>query len=176
MALLDAVIMPEWEHRYFSFDGNWSKGEMMGSVRDGLGAECFIHFTKFGAVGKVLSGPSLPNVSDIPKRIPEGFSGFVDEPAFNVSEASFFFWRRYSDDYWSVYPDNLDEYDWLGTLKNGCLSYRLWAESYYERSFPARVVESVYSGLRVTEGDVVELNPAIRLGDLQDDICGILGG
>lgn len=43
LALLDAIIMPEWEYRYFSFNCNWDGAgkEMMASMRDGSGAEYF---------------------------------------------------------------------------------------------------------------------------------------
>ena len=56
LALIDSIIMPEWECRYFSFNSNWdgSRGEMMASMRDGTGAEYFINFSEIGVVGKVF--------------------------------------------------------------------------------------------------------------------------
>ena len=39
MAMLDAILMPEWEYRYYSFNALWGEGEMMGSMRDGAGDE-----------------------------------------------------------------------------------------------------------------------------------------
>ncbi len=43
LALLDAIIMPEWECRCFSFNCNWDGAgqEMMGSMRDGSGLSIF---------------------------------------------------------------------------------------------------------------------------------------
>ena len=37
LALLDAILMPDWEYRYYSFDANWSDEEMLASMRDGSG-------------------------------------------------------------------------------------------------------------------------------------------
>ena len=31
MAMLDAILMPEWEYRYYSFNAQWGEGETMGS-------------------------------------------------------------------------------------------------------------------------------------------------
>jgi hypothetical protein len=35
--MLDAIVCPEWEHRYYSFNANWAADEVMGSMRDGSG-------------------------------------------------------------------------------------------------------------------------------------------
>ena len=35
LAILDAMIEPEWQLRYFSFDIKWDEGEEMASMRDG---------------------------------------------------------------------------------------------------------------------------------------------
>lgn len=44
LALLDAILMPQWEFRYFSFNCNWdgSGNEMMASMKDGSGGEYFL--------------------------------------------------------------------------------------------------------------------------------------
>jgi hypothetical protein len=44
LAMLDAIISPEWEYRYYSFDSKWAQGEMMASMRNGSGDEYFILF------------------------------------------------------------------------------------------------------------------------------------
>ena len=175
MALLDLIIMPQWEHRYFSFNSNWSEDEMMGSIRDGSGGECYIHFTKYGAIGKVALDPSVLEIGEFLKLVPEEFSGFVNESAFSITESTFIFWKRYADIYWSVYPNNLVQYDWFGTLKNGFPSYLVWAESYYEMSFSRSTMESVFRNLSVTKEYIAELNPEINLSDIEVEIIEILG-
>ncbi|KTB73823.1 MULTISPECIES: hypothetical protein [Pseudomonas] len=93
LALLDAIIMPEWEYRYFSFNSNWdgNEREMMASMRDGSGGEFFLHFTNEGAAGKVLFSSALSNAFEHLSLIPKAFEKFKDEPAFSNDNASLFF-------------------------------------------------------------------------------------
>lgn len=53
MAMLDAILCPEWQFRYYSFNAAWAVGEQMGSMRDGSGDDLFAHF---GPVGCWLKG------------------------------------------------------------------------------------------------------------------------
>ena len=39
LAMLDAILEPDWELRYYSFNSHWGEGEMMASMRDGSGDE-----------------------------------------------------------------------------------------------------------------------------------------
>ncbi|WP_433362529.1 hypothetical protein [Streptosporangium sp. CA-115845] len=49
MAVLEAVLSPEWSSRYHSFDADWSPGEEMASMRNGSGDEYSIVFSAAGA-------------------------------------------------------------------------------------------------------------------------------
>ncbi|MGA7805455.1 hypothetical protein [Bradyrhizobium sp.] len=59
VAILDAVICPEWPHRYYSFNANWATGEMMGSMRNGQGDEFFALFNSHGAFIKGFDHESM---------------------------------------------------------------------------------------------------------------------
>src|SRR5438105_3956555 len=48
MAMLDAILCPEWEFRYYSFNAAWDAGEQMGSMRNGSGDNFFAHFSPAG--------------------------------------------------------------------------------------------------------------------------------
>ena len=37
LAMLDAILSPNWDSRYYSFDSKWAEGEMMASMRNGSG-------------------------------------------------------------------------------------------------------------------------------------------
>jgi hypothetical protein len=37
LAMLDAIIMREWDYRYYSFNSKWAEGEQMASMRNGQG-------------------------------------------------------------------------------------------------------------------------------------------
>src|SRR5262249_20272971 len=39
IATLDAILSPEWEWRYYSFNSKWSAGAMCASMRNGSGDE-----------------------------------------------------------------------------------------------------------------------------------------
>ncbi|MFB3304734.1 hypothetical protein [Pseudomonas sp. AMR01] len=177
LALLDAIIMPEWQYRYFSFNCNWDGAgkEMMGSMRDGSGAEYFLHFTDAGVAGKVICGSALPNLSECLNEMPEAFQRFKVEPAFSTDNTSLFFWRGVKQSSWCASPDGLKEYPLLGFLVGGVAGYKGLVEDYYEKSIDANVLEEVFTSLEVTKDQLVILNPDIKLGDLVDDFKEILG-
>lgn len=52
VAILDAILQPKWDFRYFSFNSRWAEGEMMASMRDGSGDDYFLLFNKAGAILK----------------------------------------------------------------------------------------------------------------------------
>ena len=41
LAMLDAIIEPEWEFRYYSFNAHWGREEAMASMRNGSGDDYF---------------------------------------------------------------------------------------------------------------------------------------
>lgn len=176
LALIDAIIMPEWEYRYFSFNSNWdgNRGEMMASMRDGSGGEYFINFTGAGVTGKVLFEDSLTCVSPSLSLVPDSFFGFKNEAAFSVANATFFFWREKNSIAWMASPENLKAYPLLGFLTNGVVGYHSWAEDYYEKSIDSNVLKDVFNSLVITADQLAVLNPDVTLEDLEEDIQEIL--
>lgn len=41
LAVLDAILCPDWEYRYYSFNSRWGFGDEMASMRNGSGDEWF---------------------------------------------------------------------------------------------------------------------------------------
>lgn len=177
LALVDAIIMPEWEHRFFSFNSNWDgRGkEMMGSMRDGMGSEYFLHFSNQGVAGKVLSQIQLPEVDLCFNTIPGEFSAFKSESAFNLENATFYFWRKFEDRAWSVCPEGSDEYPLLAFLVSGCSYYEKWAETYYEKKIEKGALSRIFNSLGVTLADISLLNPETSIEALEEDIIEIGG-
>jgi hypothetical protein len=35
--MIEAVVCPEWQYRYYSFNAGWAPGEEMASMRNGMG-------------------------------------------------------------------------------------------------------------------------------------------
>lgn len=178
LALIDAIIMPQWESRYFSFNCNWDgQGEeMMASMKNGEGAEYFIHFTCEGVVGKVLYENPLSNPREHLDVVPEKFRAFKNEPAFSNNNASLFFWREANHNSWQASPDKLKQYPLLGFLQGGAAAYKKFAENYYERKINIKVVEKIFETLTVTTEQLAVLNSEIGLDDLEEDLQEILGG
>ena len=94
MALLDAIICPEWHIRYYSFNAKWSPDEQMGSMRDGSGDGFFALFNAAGCwlKGFAHEAPMSPHRNDGTNRlwpgivdsVPVEFRDCLREPAFNV--------------------------------------------------------------------------------------------
>ncbi|MET8563143.1 hypothetical protein ABZV75_22055 [Streptomyces flaveolus] len=49
LAMLDAVLSPERDARFHSFDAHWKEGERIASMRDGLGSGFTVVFSGAGA-------------------------------------------------------------------------------------------------------------------------------
>ena len=62
MAVLEAILSPEWSSRYHSFDADWSPGEEMASMRERLGRRILHRLLRGGCVHSRLR----PRVSDEP--------------------------------------------------------------------------------------------------------------
>jgi hypothetical protein len=182
LAMLDAVLMPEWEYRYYSFNSRWSRGQQMASMRDGCGNEWFILFGRHGAAMKGFDHESpmahpdrcpWPGVLD---GVPKAFASFLKEPAFSMQDTTFCVWRRYGDRAWSVgaidFPPGADPDGsaWLLAILDGRpQTYRRWAEGYYERDVPLKWVRAVYEHRPLTEALVRGLNPELALAELRED-------
>src|SRR6266403_3002746 len=109
IAMRDAILSPEWEYRYYSFNSEWGPGAMMASMRNGSGDDYFILFDQHGAAIKgfdheAIMSPSKntppvvwPGMSD---SVPGDFSSFLNEPAFSMEDVTFCIWRRHGDAEW----------------------------------------------------------------------------
>ena len=52
LAMLDAIIYPQWEGRYYSFNTEWDDEIALASMRDGSGDDYFILFVPSGVIIK----------------------------------------------------------------------------------------------------------------------------
>ncbi len=190
MAMLDAIIRPEWQFRYYSFNATWSAGEQMGSMRNGSGDDFFAHFSPAGCWLKGFAHEyPMTSYRENPPRpwpgvldaVPAEFLGCVREPAFSVTDVTFCIWRRYVDTSWQVgpiefppaHPDPDGSAFLLSDLDGRPESYRAWAADYYEREVDLAAVEHVYRHLSITPEVVARLNSEVSLSDLAADISEI---
>lgn len=185
LAMLEAILCPEWEYRYYSFTAHWNEGEMMASMRNGSGDEYFILFHSAGAIikGFAHEAPMTPYTFDPPRvwpgvldAVPEIFASFLAQPAFVINETTFCIWRSYHDSAWQRgkidFPDHPDpdgSHALLAILDGRPQTYHTFAETYYERPIALDAVIQVYNHQPVTEALVRTLNPAIGLADVIED-------
>lgn len=185
LALLDAILCPEWEYRYHSFNAHWDIHEAMASIRDGSGDDLVVLFTPAGAVlkGFAHESPMSPYAADPPcvwpgvlDQIPAIFTSFLSEPAFKMTDTTFCIWRTYADTAWQhgviSFPAE-DDPDGSGALlamlDGEPRTYQQWAESYYERAVPLDAVTHIYQHQPLTAEIVTALNANVSLADVEGD-------
>jgi hypothetical protein len=191
MAMLDAIIQPEWEYRLYSFNSKWSNGEQMGSWRDGQGDDLFAHFTKAGCFLKGFWHESemtpyakrthqiWPGVLD---SVPIVFSKGLNEPAFSPADTTFCVWRQYSDNCWQVgkvkfprveprYPGQSNDPDgseWLLSPYDG--KPETYLAGNRSGTLTLAHIQHVYAHKPLTAKMVKEINPQLTLAKLAADI------
>ncbi len=185
LAILDAILMPEWEFRYYSFNSKWSEGEEMASMRNGSGDHYFILYLKDSLIVKGFAKESKSGIYCLQSNelwpmmllgVPDVFQeSFLKEPAFSMDETSFLYWRLGTDKEWQTSVDDLAEGDngaqqLLQILDGNPRTYWQWAESYYEREIPLEVVAMFYSGKPLTSQMIKLLNPSLEINDLRADL------
>jgi hypothetical protein len=191
IALLDAILSPEWEYRFFSFNAAWdnSSNERMASMRDGSGDAYFSVFSPAGGILKGFAHECLmspwasgekkvwPGLLD---EVPPQFSAFLSEPAFSMADTTFCLWRRLEDSIWSCgridYPEGDDpdgSENLLWMLDADPFTYQEFAERYYERPVNVEIVRHIYEHTPLTEALARELNDGIEWDALQKDALEI---
>lgn len=185
LAMLDAILSPEWESRYYSFDSHWGEGEQMASMRNGQGDHWFALFTRNGItlLGLDHEAPMFrpddpwPGVID---SVPPEFATAVGEPAFDARNCTFCIWRRTGGSSWERGPVQFADGDdpdgsaqLLHLLDGRPESYRTFAAEYYEVELPLDAVAAVYWHQPLTASLLERLNRAVTLDDLRDDLAEI---
>jgi hypothetical protein len=181
LAMLDAILSPEWEMRYYSFNATWGDGEQMASMRDGSGDEWFLLFSAAGAGLKGFAHELAPaaDAAGLAARVraalPAALASFRDEPAFKMQDVTFCAYRQSAAPNWSWLrsgaPDGAA--DLLALLDGDPRSYQRFAEEYYERTIPLAEIEAIYSHAPLSEAWVVALNPEVTLAELEQDVLEI---
>ena len=189
LALLDAILMPEWQYRYYSFNSRWADGEQMASMRNGSGDEYYALFTSTGAILKGFAHESAmtpfrvepaqiwPGVLD---SVPQVFASFLSEPAFEREATTFCIWREPVDTTWRhgdvTFPTGNDpdgSADLLSMLDGDPRTYQEWAQENYEQEIDLAAVQSIYQHTPVTAALIKSLNPEMSLTALREDMLEI---
>ena len=181
LATLDAVLCPEWEFRYFSFNNTWEEGAKLGLMRNGEGDDWLLYFDANGAVLKgfvhnsvMAANAPWPGLFD---GIPEGFSKFLDEPAFSRSATTFCVWRTYDDDAWTMgnvqFPAGADPDGSAGLMRfldGRAATYKHWADEYFGRPIHPGAIDRIYRHAPLNAPLVAGLNPEADFRELRAEI------
>ncbi|WP_318208135.1 MULTISPECIES: hypothetical protein [unclassified Streptomyces] len=195
LAMVEAVLCPEWESRYYSFDAHWSETEQLASMKDGSGdeytivlspagafARVFDHESPMSPFGPLADGQTWPGVLD---GVPEAFREYLTEPAFTdedgVHVTTACLWREPADRAWHTGPveftDLEDREDPDGSARlmhlltdRSAEAYAEWASDYYERPVDVEAVRHVLALRPLTAELVAALNPEVTLADLAEDV------
>ena len=188
LALLDAILSPEWEYRYYSFDSRWSEGESMASMRNGCGDLWFALFCPAGVAlhGLAHEAPYFKPGSLWPglfEELPSEFhSNFLNEPAFQTEFSTFCIWRLTRDKSWHQGPVKLPagedpdgSVSLLSILQGRPEQYKEFASEYYEleRDLDVADIAAIYRHAPLTEDLVRRINPGLELEAVRDDIAQI---
>ncbi|MFJ6619770.1 hypothetical protein ACIQOW_19610 [Kitasatospora sp. NPDC091335] len=194
LAMLDAILSPDWEDRYHSFNAAWADGEEMASMRNGTGDEYSIVFSVAGAYirGFDHEAPMSPCDNDgepwpgVIDEVPEVFKPFVEEPAFtdedDVPVVTACLWREATDDGWRHgvigFPAGCSDPDGTTGLFGLLVdrspeAFQRFAEDYYEVPADLEAVRDVYALRPLSQKLVSSLNPEVTLADLAEDIAEI---
>lgn len=199
LAMLDALLSPEWERRRHSFNSHWGADEQLASVRmrpDNL-------FALFRPQGCLLKGYAhkSPLAALTGARgkglflgLPAEFLACLREPALTSTQTTFCVWRRSTDAQWTAqhFPDaelstaaggnsspgtagqstpDLDGSQTLLALLDGdAATYRNWAEANYEATLPTSAISAIYEQQPLNEDLVRSINPRLSLRQLKDDV------
>ncbi|MGW6286746.1 hypothetical protein [Streptomyces sp. NPDC055107] len=190
LAMLDAILCPEWADRWHGFDARWSPTEAMASMRDGSGGEYSVVFSADGAYARGFDheSPMSPYVEDGPwpgvlDEVPAVFRRYVDEPLFTdesgMPVVTACLWRASDDDRWRAgaveFPEDgedSDGADWLFQLlvTGTPESYQEWAEDHFEVPVDLEAVTHVYALRPLTDEVVAALAPERTAAGLAADV------
>lgn len=186
IAMLDAIIWPEWEYRYYSYNSHWGQGEEMASMRNGCGDDWFLLFDPHGAALKGFAH-EYPLAGDdsfsarLQQTVPTVFASFLHEPAFSMDMATFCLWRHRADTVWSVVlpasgrvsPEQDGSAELLGILDGNPETYRVGAMESSEREIPLSAVRALYEHQPLTDQLVASLNKKLGVSDIKKDAIEI---
>jgi hypothetical protein len=189
LAVLDAILSPDWEYRYYSFDPSWGDDEAVASMRNGSGDDWFCWF---GPPGAAILGfdheSSMSPYALAPRRLwpgltkglPDAFvAAVLHEAAFSPDDTTFLVWRERTDHTWRSGAVQLpgspdpDGAEWLLELvwQDDPQAYVDFAAEYYELQIGVAPVTAVWRSDPLTAQIVRALNPQVTLADVRPDVA-----
>ncbi len=168
LAVLDAIMSPGWEGRYYSFQQHWSEDSMMASMRNGCGDQWFAVLCPAGValVGLAHEASTFRYGRPHPwvfSELPAEFhANLRDEPAFDTGNSTFCIWCTATDPRWTcgvTTPVDDGAPELLEILGADPSCYSEFARNYYGTVLDLADVRSIYAHEPITKALVRRLNP-----------------
>ena len=184
LAILDEIMSPEWEYRYYSFDPRWSKDVTLASMRNGSGDDFFILFSPEGSVIKGFAHESSMSPYGVRRNnpgargiwpgiyeaVPADLYALIDNPALTLDDVTYCIWWDNTSPGWKMGvsdfplkddPDGSEGH--LHILDGDPLTYQEYARQYYERAIPIAAIEAIYAHRPVSKETILTLDPAANI-------------
>jgi hypothetical protein len=183
LAVLDALLCPEFELRYHRFDNAWGKNEALGSLDNGAGDHVFIVFSGAGVFVKGFDHESemSPYANDpevvqpgVLDEVPKAFGHYLKEPALMMEDTTFCSWLLEGETLWQEGDKNTKRQDGMAWLLSHYLAtpaqYAEWARDYFEVDISLTAVTAIFN-LEPLETKLIQaLNPEMALKALKKDL------
>jgi hypothetical protein len=165
-AVLDAILSPEEEYRYHTYNARWGDGEEVFEMNDGEGDQLLILFALEGAVvNGYADGLDDADPAALSAAVPEPFQEFMREEPVKSIGTTFCCWTL-GNQPWQLAPgsaaeDGSDELLFL--LDGHPRTYIDWAQEYFEAErfhpggLPLGPVTQLYYGETLTKPTVQAL-------------------
>lgn len=165
ISVLDAILCPEWEYRFYSYNSQWSENEEFCEMQD-MGGERFQIL--FREEGCVINGAHADYEDTDKSLLTEGLPEVYNEFLFGQPVASygtnFCIWTDEKGEWQYNETGKADGKDELLYILDGNpATYKQWAEEYFEvDEIPLNVIEQIYRGETLTEDMVMAVNPEME--------------
>ncbi|MEO8609460.1 MAG: hypothetical protein ABI690_16330 [Chloroflexota bacterium] len=184
LAILDAIMSPEWQYRYYSYDPRWRKDVTLASMRNGSGDDFFILFAPEGCVIKGFAHESSMSPYRLRRNIPHArgiwpgiydavpadLYQLIDNPALTLDDVTYCIWWHNSVPEWRMGvsdfpleddPDGSEGH--LQILDGDPATYQEYARQYYERETPIAVIRAIYAHYPVSKEAIQALDPSANV-------------
>lgn len=137
ISVLDAILSPDWEYRYYSYNNNWADDEEFFEMRDGAGDQMLVLFRPDGCV---INGYAhefeQPNKAQLTTNLPAIFEEFIFGEPVNSVGTTFCLWTTEQKN-WQIgeieHHENASE-EFLNVLDGNPQTYTDWAVEYFDEN------------------------------------------
>jgi hypothetical protein len=162
VSVLDAVLCPEKEYRYFTYNSSWDETEEVLEMRNGEGDHIIVLFRPDGCcINGFCHECEQPDKKELTKDLPVIFNDFIfNEPIKSIG-TTFCLWTNDKGEWQAGNKgDSGDDgsEDMLMMFDGKVSTYISWANEYFEKKVPEDVVKKLYDGQPLSRSMVLAVD------------------